>query len=293
MRIRPGRVRLAAAVAVLTSVAAARADLRADELLLLVNSKVPQSLALAEQYAKARGVPAERILKLDTETGEDLTFDQYNATIAKPVRDYLATPAGKGVRCLVTFFGLPLRVGAQPANPADQQELQRLRKAMADLDAAAPKLAQTMDDAAKSVGVTPPETRPTNVWSARQHIAETQRRVQAMLTSSPDLTKQAAIVEKFKAAQQQSNETALACSARRRRHSRRICPPSSPGNATPTPGNRSGRASPSRPACSRSTRCWNSRFCSSTRPTRTPRWTVSLRWFACPISRGTAGRSIR
>ncbi len=95
--------------ALITSVA--RAELTAAQLLLVVNRNVPASATLAEAYAKARGVPDGRIVRLDVPITEQVSWDVYERQIALPIRQYLRqNKLDEKVTCIVTFYGVPLRV---------------------------------------------------------------------------------------------------------------------------------------------------------------------------------------
>ncbi|HEX8323632.1 MAG TPA: TIGR03790 family protein [Tepidisphaeraceae bacterium] len=184
--------------------APASADLRPDELLLLVNTNVPASAALAAQYAKARAVPEARILKLDSPLGEEIDPATFEAKIATPVRDYLKSPAGQGVRCLVTFYGLPLRVGSRTVSEAERAEVMSLRRLLADLEKRAADVAKNIDAAAALAGVTPPAQPVEGLTLTRQHIQTVDRNIVQALTGSPDLGRKQAVLEAMKSAQQSS-----------------------------------------------------------------------------------------
>ena len=95
--------------------AQAAGALQADELLLVYNRLDPQSADLANYYAKVRNVPSDRLCPLDLKSNtDDISRDDFERLIRKPIRDYLTAHRLRDkVRCLVTFWGLPIRVGAQ------------------------------------------------------------------------------------------------------------------------------------------------------------------------------------
>jgi uncharacterized protein (TIGR03790 family) len=115
----------------------ARANLQADELLLIVNKNIPASIKSAEFYAKARLVPDGRILALSLPASEEIPFDKYEQEIVPAVRDFLRTNhLETKVKCAVTFFGVPFRIAGKPHVDADQIEGVYLKQ---DLDAVAKK----------------------------------------------------------------------------------------------------------------------------------------------------------
>ncbi len=110
----------------------ARAGLQADELLLITNKNVPAGKALAEFYAQARGVPAGRIVSLDLPQGDEISFDAYERSVVPALRQALSAGGlDQKVRCLVTFFGVPLRISGRVATTAERDEVQAINKELA------------------------------------------------------------------------------------------------------------------------------------------------------------------
>src|SRR5438874_13085438 len=85
--------------------------LEPDQVALVVNSRVPAGVKLAEFYAGQRHIPAGRIIALDLPAGDDIGYDDYNLRVVPAVRNYLAEHGlEQKVTCLVTFWGVPLRI---------------------------------------------------------------------------------------------------------------------------------------------------------------------------------------
>jgi uncharacterized protein (TIGR03790 family) len=100
------------------------APLAPDELVLIYNAHNPDSQRLAEYYSQRRGVPPNRLIGVKTSPAEQIERPQYDAFVAQ-LRDALAAaPWSKRIRCLVTFYGVPIRVG--PYKPTFRE--QRLAK---------------------------------------------------------------------------------------------------------------------------------------------------------------------
>ncbi len=115
----------------------ARANLQADELILIVNKNIPASLKSAEFYAKARLVPEGRILALSLPASEEIPFDKYEQEIVPAVRSFLRTNhLETKVKCAVTFFGVPFRIAGKQHADADQIESIYLKQ---DMDAVVKK----------------------------------------------------------------------------------------------------------------------------------------------------------
>lgn len=121
-------VRILAAILFLLTLAAPVLALEPANLVLVTNKNVPESKNLAEFYAASRKVPDHRILELDLPVGEEITFDTYENTVLPAVRQFLSTPELQGkVTCLVTFYGLPLRIAARVNTAADNAEVAGLK----------------------------------------------------------------------------------------------------------------------------------------------------------------------
>lgn len=139
----------------------ARAALTADDLVLIVNKQQPDGRRLAELYAKARGVPDGRIIELDIPDTVDMAREFYETSVADVVRGQLQSRglAGKA-KCLVLFYGVPLRVRERDSTPLERTEVDTvinpaIATLQAQLKAAAIKLetvAMSIDPNFKLVG---------------------------------------------------------------------------------------------------------------------------------------------
>lgn len=102
--------------------------------LLLCNSRLPESVALAQYYAEARKIPARNVLRLAVEPAEEITRAVYETKIAAPLRELLLRQGWwmperdpetgqqslrSQFHVLVLFRGIPLKVLAvQDQEPA-------------------------------------------------------------------------------------------------------------------------------------------------------------------------------
>ena len=59
-----------------------------DQIALVVNSKVPAGVKLAEFYAQQRHIPAGRIIALDLPDADDIAYDDYNLQVVPAVRNF-------------------------------------------------------------------------------------------------------------------------------------------------------------------------------------------------------------
>lgn len=92
----------------------ALAKLIPEEIAVLVNTNSPDSLHIGELYVKLRNVPANHLIKVSVSTKEHISRKDYDELIAEPVRAAINRLYNKGakIRCLLTTFGIPLRIGA-------------------------------------------------------------------------------------------------------------------------------------------------------------------------------------
>ncbi|MEZ6140144.1 MAG: TIGR03790 family protein [Zavarzinella sp.] len=104
--------------------------LEPKELLLIVNSNIKESKILALDYCNLRGVPVQNIVEFPLPETEDISRKDYNDKLAAPLRKKLAD--FPGVLCLVTFYGVPLRVQAPVLSDEQRAAVIQVRK---DLEA--------------------------------------------------------------------------------------------------------------------------------------------------------------
>lgn len=96
---------------------------------ILYNSRVPESRALAEFYQKARRIPEENLIGLDMSPGPDISRDEYEDQIVKPLRRQfdirswwtrgrdasgMTMPRANRMHVLLTVKGVPLRIKQTP-----------------------------------------------------------------------------------------------------------------------------------------------------------------------------------
>jgi uncharacterized protein (TIGR03790 family) len=120
------RTRLAASLAALLGASAALAEVPAappagahPEVLILVNERDRSSVAIGEAYRKARGVPAENVLRL---TGLPrpgyVTPGEFESAIRKPVERRLEAPGARdAIEVIVTTRGVPFLVSGGAVDP--------------------------------------------------------------------------------------------------------------------------------------------------------------------------------
>jgi uncharacterized protein (TIGR03790 family) len=148
--------------------------LEPDNLLLITNKNVPEGRKLAEFYAAQRKVPDGRILELDVPDSEEISFDGYENQVVPAVREFIAANhLGPKVSCLVTFYGVPLKIAPRVNTVADRAELGNLRQEQKSATAKMTTAVSALEAVAREVN---PSFKPGNDASlngliARDHAA--------------------------------------------------------------------------------------------------------------------------
>ena len=98
--------------------------LEPQQILVVANSDINESLQLAQYYCSKRDVPAGNILKipLGKSLSEEISRLQYDSILAAAVKKELQENRLPGeIKCLLTLYGIPIRIAsAEPAKNAQQ-----------------------------------------------------------------------------------------------------------------------------------------------------------------------------
>jgi uncharacterized protein (TIGR03790 family) len=103
--------------------------LEPNEILVIANGNSPASVRIAQHYCQKRDVPPKNILKLDLkeELADDITRSDYEKLIARPIHARIGeTDSSGGIKCLLTVYGVPFRVGARGMLEAERETLVKL-----------------------------------------------------------------------------------------------------------------------------------------------------------------------
>ncbi|BCS94942.1 hypothetical protein DSLASN_05740 [Desulfoluna limicola] len=93
--------------------------LSSSEVAVVFNRSVPVSEVLADEYLSLRGIPASQKVGLFLTDKETIDRETYETEIAEPVRRKLM--GMPRVRCLVTMYGVPLKVVDHGLTPAEKK----------------------------------------------------------------------------------------------------------------------------------------------------------------------------
>jgi len=105
--------------------------LEPSEILVVANRDIPQSVQIAEYYCQKRKVPRDNILALPLGQKNDNTIarDSYEKSLAEPLRKKLAQYRFPNrIRCLLTVYGVPIKVTGRGPAAAMENKLAQLEK---------------------------------------------------------------------------------------------------------------------------------------------------------------------
>ncbi len=108
--------------------------LQAEEILLIANRNLSSSIELAKYYSKKRQIPADNLLTVNMTDQEDCSREEYQRQLLEPLRKYLAQRQGTQIRCLLLFYGIPLRVAAPELSQPQWRELEDLKHTRKQID---------------------------------------------------------------------------------------------------------------------------------------------------------------
>lgn len=146
--------------------------LQPDELLLIYNGNSAASRQLAEYYAQVRQVPLERLCPVQVRAGvDDISREDFEHHVREPIRGFIREKGLSGrVRCLLTFYDVPIRV-RRVILTETQQEL--LRKWQSEFSAQLEDLDRALD-ALEALGLPPgrhiADTPPTKDANQRYNL---------------------------------------------------------------------------------------------------------------------------
>ncbi len=111
--------------------------LKPHEILIIANKNSPESLKLARFYQEKRYIPKENIIRLDCPSSEEISREDFDKRIARPLKLALSMPGwAVSIKCLLLTYGMPFRIKNTKLNKKKALELQTLKeriKAIKDL----------------------------------------------------------------------------------------------------------------------------------------------------------------
>lgn len=100
-----------------------------EQVLVLANKNARASVGLAREYMRLRGIPARNLLELWITDKETCSREEYERKVVPRVREYLKKQDPLwNIRCLVTVFGLPLKIAPPSLSRDERREVKSLRE---------------------------------------------------------------------------------------------------------------------------------------------------------------------
>ena len=108
--------------------------LEPKEILVIANRESAKSVKLAKYYLEKRNIPHENLLRLSTTDKEAISREDYNHQVADKVRKYLnENDPDHRIRCLLTIYGIPLKIRPPAMSLAEKAELKIIRQRQSEL----------------------------------------------------------------------------------------------------------------------------------------------------------------
>ena len=105
--------------------------LEPDEILVVFNKDIEESVQIARYYCEQRGLPDRHILALPlgANLADTISREDYEKQLAEPIRRRFFTHKLIGkIKCLLTIYGVPFKVGKRGSLKGMQGELEELQK---------------------------------------------------------------------------------------------------------------------------------------------------------------------
>lgn len=116
-----------------------------DELLLIGNSNSLEGALLVEHYRELRGVPKENVVALKVPLSESISTEDYQQLVVPPIRQFLRQHhLEQKIKCLVTFYGMPIRILPRRQTVEVAREINSLQDALSVIR---PQLTPAVDKA--------------------------------------------------------------------------------------------------------------------------------------------------
>ena len=122
------------------------------EIVIIANKRVVDSIALAQFYIKKRNIPETNILQLTLSDREECTREEYEQKVVQTVRKFIEQKSSTSrIRCLVTMYGLPLKISGPKITPQEKDQVEDLKKKRKSLKDQLKKIEEKKDDHIKTV----------------------------------------------------------------------------------------------------------------------------------------------
>jgi uncharacterized protein (TIGR03790 family) len=105
--------------------------LEPEEILVITNKQIPESVELGRYYCQRRSVPGENVLALELgpTLSETINRDDYNTRFVGPIREMVNSRRFiRPIRCLLTTYGVPFRVAGRGKLQDRDEQLKELEQ---------------------------------------------------------------------------------------------------------------------------------------------------------------------
>jgi uncharacterized protein (TIGR03790 family) len=122
---------IAAAISLLLLYSGRVVALEPDEILIIANQDITESIQLAQYYCTERGVPDKNILALSLGANlkDTISRSDYDSQLVEPIRKKFFNEQLIGkIKCLLTIYGVPIKVGARGVLKDQEGKLKELNK---------------------------------------------------------------------------------------------------------------------------------------------------------------------
>jgi uncharacterized protein (TIGR03790 family) len=178
------------------------AGLTPDQVGLIAMAESPEGQQLAQHYAQRRGVPKEHIFLLPGKPGDEMSRNDWETQARPAIREWLLAEPRRGkIRCLVTCWDVPLRIGRRdPASPEVQARKQFLDQARANHVGQLEKLLEMIESVGRQE-----KPSPASGLDAQSSVAEIGQQLDAAIKAAQARAQQlqGAELQKAEAALQQ------------------------------------------------------------------------------------------
>lgn len=104
-----------------------------EEVLVVANMNAARSVSLTVYYINNRKIPKDNLLKIWCNDSETISRDDYNKKIKYPIAKFLKEHPQKPIRCIVLFYGIPLKIRCVEPSLEQKTELKNLNLKLAFL----------------------------------------------------------------------------------------------------------------------------------------------------------------
>lgn len=109
--------------------------LEPEEVLVVVNENLSESVSLGRYYLKKRSIPKSNLFKVSMRTIETCSRREYDLNLAIPLRGHLLDKGLlNSVRCIVLMYGMPLKIAGKGMSENEYRQKKDLNEQLNSLE---------------------------------------------------------------------------------------------------------------------------------------------------------------